>query len=61
MSCADDRFTDEELELWADWAAEPPGVDPEDEPEPLGPHLWRRRAWRPIEDLPIAATYQTAI
>lgn len=61
MSCADDRFTDEELGLWADWAAEPPSVDPEDEPQPLGPHLWIRRAWRTVEDLPIAATYQTAI
>jgi hypothetical protein len=62
VSCADDRFTDEQLALWADWDPEPPGVDPaDDELQLIGPHLWVRRAWRPVEDLQIAQRYRTAI
>jgi hypothetical protein len=57
----DDRFTDEQLLAWADWDMEPPGVDAaDDELQLIGPHLWVRRAWRPIEDLPDLATYQPA-
>jgi len=54
VSCADD--------LWDDWELEPPGVDPDDDPplELLGPHMWIRRRWRPIEDAPGIDDYQQA-
>lgn len=59
--CADDRFTDEQLDLWANWDPEPPGVDPSGEPQLIGPHMWIRKKWIPIHDLEIAATYQAVI
>lgn len=59
MTCADDRFADEQLALWADWDLEPPGTDPADEElQLIGPHLWHRRQWRPVEDAPAIDTYQ---
>jgi hypothetical protein len=55
---------DGQLVLWKDWGPEPPGVEPSTdeptEPAPLGPHLWRRRQWIPIDDLPDIDTYQPA-
>jgi hypothetical protein len=59
VSCADDRPPVGQLALWA---PEPAGVEPanEEQVEALGPQLWRRRQWIPIDDLPDIDTYQPA-
>ena len=54
MSCADDRFTDEQLALYLD---DPP---PDDDVDLLGPHLWYRRRWWPVDDVADIGTYQPA-
>lgn len=58
MSCADDRYADEQLLLWAQ---EPPGVEPAGSPpEHIPPHSRVGNRWLPVENLPDLATYQPA-
>jgi hypothetical protein len=56
----DDLYEDERWLYAEDWAAEEPPDEDDDPPAYLlSPHLWCRGQWRPIEDAPDIATYQT--